>query len=202
MKHSLCLTLSLLLAAPALAQPIPAPTTKPAIKLTVLPTTPGDHKLKFTTLVDGQPVKMAYLLYLPPNYATSKDLCPVVVFLHGGGEAGEDLSGVMVHGPNMNLHRDDYPVFQRTFPFIVVSPQCPPRGERWDQPKMIKAVAALLRDLGARLARFDKDRVYLTGLSMGGKGTWLVAEDSPDLFAAIAPMDADTLKPDAASSSA
>lgn len=182
----------------ASAQPVPKPATKPAT-LTVLPATPGDHKLKFATYVDGHLLKMAYLLYLPVNYTAATEPCPVVVFLHGGGEAGEDLSGVSVHGPNMNLERAEYAKFRQTFPFIVVSPQCPPRGERWDQPKMIKVVIALLEDLGARLPKFDKDRVYLTGLSMGGKGTWLIAEEAPSLFAAIAPMDADTLKLDLAS---
>jgi predicted peptidase len=138
---------------------------------------------------------MSYLLYLPPTYATSKEPCPVLVFLHGGGEVGEDLAGIFAHGPNMILHRSGYANFRATFPFIVISPQCPPRGQRWDQPLMIKATVALIRDLEARLPWFDKDRVYLTGLSMGGKGTWFVGHEAPELFAAMAPMSASTNQP-------
>lgn len=193
----------LLASASAQAQSTSRPTTRPAtppasrpIKPTTLPTTPGDHKLKFQTTVDGRTVKMPYLLYLPVGYAASKDPCPVLVFLHGGGETGEDLAGIFAHGPNMNLHRDEYGPFRATFPFIVISPQCPPRGERWDQPVMYKAVIALLQDLETRLPKLDKDRVYLTGLSMGGKGTWFAAHEAPGLFAAIAPLDADMVQPD------
>jgi predicted peptidase len=137
---------------------------------------------------------MTYVLYLPKGYETSKAACPTIVFLHGAGEAGTDGAGVLAHGPGMEVQRQAGSKFANEFPFILVCPQCPPRGERWDQPAMLKGVIALLDDLQAKV-RIDPERTYVTGLSMGGKGTWLLAMEAPERFAAIAPMAADTLDP-------
>ena len=122
-------------------------------------------------------LEMQYLLYLPEEYAgdTSKKW-PLLIFLHGSGESGEDVNKVKVHGPPKLVEQG------RKFPFIVVSPQAPPRAG-W-RPDIFKV---MLDDLKKKY-RVDHDRVYLTGLSMGGFGTWNISEKYPDDFAAIAPV--------------
>ena len=118
-----------------------------------------------------------YLLYLPDGYsADTTKKWPLLIFLHGSGESGEDLSKVKVHGPPKLIEQG------KKFPFIVVSPQAPPRAG-W----RAEILRAMLLDLKKRY-RVDNDRVYLTGLSMGGFGTWDLSEKFPDEFAAIAPI--------------
>jgi predicted peptidase len=156
----------------------------------VLPTEPGDHKLKFRTHIGDRLVEMSYLLHLPPDYNDQTKKHPMLVFFHGVGECGTDLAGVYALGPMTLLKQDGgNPTFAATFPFIVLAPQCPPRGQTWDTDYMIKAVAQLI-DQTIKKSRTDPDRVYATGLSMGGLGSWCAAEQSPDLFAAIAPLSA------------
>ena len=121
-------------------------------------------------------VNLPYLLYLPKDYATTSDRVPLVLFLHGAGERGTEVSKVAVHGPPKLVAAG------REFPFILVSPQCP-EGRIWDEQELI----ALLDDLQARY-RVDPRRVYVTGLSMGGYGTWSLIGRYPDRFAAAAPI--------------
>ena len=123
-----------------------------------------------------KPDGLKYLLYLPAGYARAGKTWPLVLFLHGAGERGDNLKLVRKHGPPKLIAAG------REFPFIVVSPQCP-RGQWWS-PGLTKA---LLGDIQATCA-VDLDRVYVTGLSMGGFGTWALAVDQPHRFAAIAPI--------------
>jgi predicted peptidase len=127
------------------------------------------------------PVKLDYLLYLPADYSKDKDKkFPLIMFLHGSGESGSDVNKVKVHGPPKLLEKGtDSPVKQ----FIVVSPQCPAARQGWN----VFQLNALLDDINAKY-NVDQDRVYLTGLSMGGYGTWEWAGRNSDRFAAIAPM--------------
>lgn len=121
-------------------------------------------------------VSAKYLLYLPQAYADDEKKWPLILFLHGAGERGDDLELVKQHGPpKIVVARDD-------FPFVVVSPQCP--VDRWWDTEVL---SALLDDVVAQ-HRIDEDRIYLTGLSMGGFGTWSLAVRQPDRFAAIAPI--------------
>jgi len=99
-----------------------------------------------------------------------------MVFLHGAGERGDDLELVKMHGPPKLIDA------WKNLPFIVVSPQLA-LGEWWS-PDM---VAWLVKDT-MRALRVDLDRVYLTGFSMGGYGTWETAAKYPELFAAIVPI--------------
>ena len=116
-----------------------------------------------------------YLLFLPTDYAASKQRWPLMLFLHGAGEAGTNLASLKTLGPPKIVEsRPD-------FPFILVSPQSPVRG--WNPDKL----NALLDEV-IRKYRVDKDRVYLTGASMGGSGTWALAAEHPEKFAAIAPL--------------
>lgn len=124
-----------------------------------------------------QEFKLPYLLFLPEGYQpTGAKRWPLILFLHGAGERGTNLAKVTVHGPPKLVPK------QPGFPFIVASPQCPP-GEVWSDESLL----ALLDDLLARY-KIDGSRVYLTGLSMGGYGTWSLACRAPSRFAAIAPI--------------
>jgi predicted peptidase len=133
-------------------------------------------------LVDGPDGR--YYAYVPPDAAArvaSGERLPVILYLHGGDERGTDPREptqvglgpfvVAAHG---------------AFPFVVLFPQCP-RRVFWAAPAQL---ARLIRILDAALERLhgDPDRVYLTGNSMGGYGTWLLAAEHPDRFAAIVPI--------------
>lgn len=117
-----------------------------------------------------------YLVQLPEGYASDGRAWPLVVFLHGSGERGADLQKVAKHGPPKLVAEG------RRFPFILVSPQCP-EGSWWYAPEIDAFVAQL-----ARRYRVDPKRVYLTGLSMGGFGTWDAATFNPARYAAIVPV--------------
>ncbi len=133
---------------------------------------PESYSRKVTIEVQGR-----YLLYLPPDYAQNKHKkYPLIVFLHGSGERGTDLNKVKMHGPPKEIEKG------RQFEFIILSPQCDERGG-WSVPSLI----GLLDEAEHRL-RVDKDREYLTGLSMGGMGTYALATAQPNRFAAIAPI--------------
>ncbi len=124
------------------------------------------------------PARLKYLLYLPKGYdKDGEKKWPLIVFLHGMGERGDDLEKVKVHGPAKLLETEDWD-------FVVVSPQCP-SNSFW--PAETAALNALLDDVLEKYA-VDPARVYLTGLSMGGYGTWQWAIERPDRFAAIAPI--------------
>ena len=119
-----------------------------------------------------------YLLYLPSDYSpTSKKRWPLMLFLHGAGERGTNLTKVAAHGPPKLVANE-----KKDLPFIIVSPQCP-TGERWRN----EVLTALLDDVIGRY-RVDTNRLYLTGLSMGGYGTWSLATEYPERFAAVAPI--------------
>lgn len=122
-------------------------------------------------------LEASYLLFLPKGYeAKGKKEWPLMLFLHGAGERGNDLRKVAVHGPpKIVKNRPD-------FPFILVSPQCPA-----DQVWSDEVLLGLLDSVIAK-HKVDTNRVYLTGLSMGGYGTWSLGVKYPERFAAIAPI--------------
>jgi len=138
----------------------------------------GESGKQIATQLDAQiHVTLKYLLYLPADY-DKQDKWPLILFLHGAGERGDNLDRVKVHGPPKLIEHG------KPFPFIVVSPQCP-NGHWWNTE--LVTLSALLDDIVAHY-KVDKDRVYLTGLSMGGFGTWALAGYAPDRFAAIIPI--------------
>ncbi|MDP6058174.1 MAG: PHB depolymerase family esterase, partial [Pirellulaceae bacterium] len=118
---------------------------------------------------------MNYLLYLPEEYE-ERESWPLLLFLHGSGERGDDLERVKVHGPPKLIGQG------KNFPFIVVSPQCP-KNHRWQAAELTTLLDQIEEDHNV-----DPDRVYVTGLSMGGFGTWALASFAPHRFAAIAPV--------------
>ncbi len=101
---------------------------------------------------------------------------PLLLFLHGAGERGDSLALVGVHGPLKERRQG------RDFPFVIVAPQVP-AGERWTVGRVAAALDATLAT-----HRIDASRVYLTGLSMGGFGTWEAITQMPERFAAAVPI--------------
>ncbi|MEP6907856.1 MAG: prolyl oligopeptidase family serine peptidase [Pseudoxanthomonas sp.] len=115
-----------------------------------------------------------------PAHRDPNQLTPVVLFLHGSGERGSD-GNVQVEaglGPYVRAHKND-------FPAIVVFPQVPENGE-WMGENVDMALDAL--DAASKEFNGDPKRTYLTGLSMGGYGTWETALKSPTRFAALVPI--------------
>jgi predicted peptidase len=131
-------------------------------------------------------VLIGYLVYLPKEYDTSKENWPLIFFLHGIGERGSCPDTLRRHGLPKLIQKG------KELPFIVISPQCP-LDTYW--PLHLEQLITLIRSVKKEY-RIDTTRMYLTGLSMGGLGTWLMAENYPDIFAAIAPLcgRGDTIK--------
>jgi predicted peptidase len=126
-------------------------------------------------------VAVDYLLQLPKGYDAKAGKkagkkYPLICFLHGAGERGANVWQVAKHGPAKRAVDDP------AFPFIVVSPQCP-AGQIWSRDALL-----LLLDEVMKAYPVDPSRVYLTGLSMGGYGSWDLALAYPERFAAVAPI--------------
>lgn len=130
------------------------------------------------TFAITQPVELPYLLYLPDDYEKSDETLPLVLFLHGSGERGNSLDAVKSIGLPRNIEAGEQ------FPFIVIAPQCP-LNTNWEHHL---STLKQLVDTLCKSHRVDTSRLYLTGLSMGGAGTWSLASEYPNIFAAILPI--------------
>ena len=118
-----------------------------------------------------------YLLFFPEGYKANGDKkWPLMLFLHGAGERGTNVARVAVHGPPKIVKE------KKDFPFILLSPQCP-TDRTWNDDELL----ALLDEAIAK-HNVDTTRVYLTGLSMGGYGSWSLGTRYPERFAAMAPI--------------
>lgn len=128
-------------------------------------------------------VRLNYLLYLPPGYAAdSTQRWPLILYLHGLGDRGDNIEMVRPYGLAKVVEQK---IRQgEAFPFIVVSPQNPPTTF-WGQH--VDALHALLEEISATYA-VDRTRQYVTGISDGGFATWGLAITYPDQFAALAPV--------------
>jgi predicted peptidase len=132
----------------------------------------------------GEPAshdEMRYLLWLPEGYGQDPDRrWPLILFLHGAGGGDNDSAYVMSYGLPEVLLAGDQP---EEFPFVVISPQAY-LDVPWWEGDTLAILDALLDDA---IARYDVDptRVYLTGLSMGGYGSWWLATAYPERFAAM-----------------
>lgn len=123
-----------------------------------------------------------YQVYVPADFYEKKgQQWPIILFLHGAGERGSDGLAHTQFGLPANIRRH-----VERWPAIVVMPQCP--AERyWTEPAMqTMALAALAEE--QKTYHPDPTRIYLTGLSMGGYGTWLMASQHPGMFAALVPI--------------
>ena len=122
-----------------------------------------------------------YLLYRPKELDAKADKkWPVILFLHGRGESRGPLSIVAKWGPPRMAERGD------NLPYIVISPQCP-ASSRWTADEQQAGVLNLLDHISEKYP-VDTSRIYLTGLSMGGYGSWKLAADHGQRFAAVAPV--------------
>lgn len=119
---------------------------------------------------------LQYWLYLPKTYERATTDYPLVLFLHGGGEVGDSLELVKKNGLPKVIAQG------KQFPFVMVAPQNP-KDQLWDDALLLTLLDEIIDTY-----RIDEDRVYLTGLSRGGFGTWRMAIQHPDKFAAIAPV--------------
>ena len=141
--------------------------------------TPGQQiEMSFKTTDSAD---VPYLLYLPKGFqADGEQKYGLILFLHGRGESNGPLSLVAKWGPPKFAARGD------EMPWIIVSPQCP-KSDRWSSETQQMRVTELL-DSVIKNHNVDEGRVFLTGLSMGGYGTWTMAANQPNRFAAVAPI--------------
>jgi predicted esterase len=123
-------------------------------------------------------VQYRYLSYTSKEYTTDTlKKWPLIIYLHGGSDRGTDLIKLYSSGIPDQIYRG------REFPFIIIAPQCP-EHIRWSTDNWFENLYKEVNDK----YRIDTNRVYLTGFSLGGAGTWYIAAKYPDKFAAIAPM--------------
>jgi predicted peptidase len=131
-----------------------------------------------------------YQVFVPENWKPDKKW-PIILFLHGSGERGDDGLVQTDEGIGTAIRED-----RGRFPAVVVMPQCR-KKLWWNQPPMdevaIKALEAATKEFHG-----DADRTYLTGLSMGGYGTWFLAGKYPGRFAALIVICGGAVRPEQA----
>ncbi len=138
---------------------------------------PGTQQIRSFHGTFSKTINADYLLYLPKDYEMQQQKhWPLILFLHGAGERGKDVNRVKSQGLAKMLQKP------QDFPFIVVSPQCA-INVWWHINDLDMVLDEVMREY-----RVDIDRIYVTGLSMGGFGTWALAIHYPHRFAAIAPI--------------
>lgn len=130
-----------------------------------------------------QEISINYALQLPDNYDKIEKEWPLILFLHGSGERGDDLEKVAIHGP-LKYVREGHKIDA-----IIVAPQCPD-NQYWGD---VDFIVPLISDLEENYA-IDTTRIYITGLSMGGYGTWFYSLKHSEIFAAIAPVCGPTFR--------
>ncbi len=123
-------------------------------------------------------VKYKYLTFLPENYDSLKgEQYPVIFYLHGRSVSGTDINRIKRYGLPFFLSRG------KKINYIVIAPQCP-WGKNWASEDWFDPIFSEV----CTKYRVDTSRVYLTGMSLGGFGTWELADRYPHTFAAIAPL--------------
>ena len=121
--------------------------------------------------------ELNYLLYTPDGYEASQDAYPLVVWLHGGDQGGDEIARVRTAGlPKLIEEGQD-------FPFLVFSPQNPSEELLFPIERVKVALDQVIAD-----HRVDPARVYVVGYSRGGFGAWSMAEQFPQTFAAVVPI--------------
>lgn len=140
---------------------------------------PGPGKQVEQSFATSDGGMISYLLYLPKNYDAAKKW-QLILFLHGRGESFGPLNLVAKWGPPQFAARGD------ELPYVLVSPQCP-GDDSWTKPTQQKRLIELLDHI-VKSHSIDEDSVCLTGLSMGGYGSWRLATDHPGRFASVVPV--------------
>ncbi len=135
----------------------------------------------FEQSIETSANQLQFLAYLPPQYTKTVDQSyPLLLFLHGLGERGENIETVKRHGPPSLLKKGEW---DPELPFIVISPQLPSKYNSWP----VSLIDDFLNEIIQRY-RIDTKRIYLTGLSLGGIATWNYAVQYPNKLAAIIPV--------------
>jgi predicted peptidase len=151
--------------------------------------------LEKITFKDESGKTLPYRLMKPDNYDPAKKY-PLVIFLHGAGERGTDNEKQLIHGVPQFASKEN----REKYPCFLIAPQCPD-GAKWVEvdwsadshtmpAKMSEPMRLTVGIIEMTIKQFsiDPKRVYLTGLSMGGYGTWDLIARRPDLFAAAVPI--------------
>ncbi len=150
----------------------------------LLPARAADDKPKTgfvdKTFTNADTTTSPYVVFVPAGYDGTKEF-PTILFLHGSGETKGGKKMPVEQGIGTAIKKRE-----KDFPFIVVIPQAETKGWGADGPNAKRALAML--DAVQKEYKTDAKRQYLTGLSMGGYGTWSIAAAHPDRFAAIAPV--------------
>jgi predicted peptidase len=133
-------------------------------------------------------VTYKYQVFVPDHWS-SNQRWPIILFLHGAGERGTDGLIQTQVGIATAIRND-----RSRFPAIVVLPQCP-KEHSWNKPDMEEVALAALA-AASKEFKGDRKRTYLTGLSMGGYGSWALAAAYPHKFAAVVPICGGILPPD------
>jgi len=135
-------------------------------------------------------VRVPYRLFVPDAAARAQAL-PLIVYLHGSGGIGSDNRKQFCCGNESGTHVWTSANAQRAHPAFVLAPQLPV-GEEWaSESASLSPYGAIVLEIIAALSRefaIDEDRVYLTGQSLGGYGTWDIVSKRPDVFAAAVPL--------------
>ena len=116
--------------------------------------------------------EMGYALHIPAN---TKDKKPLIIFLHGSGEKGIEIEKVKIHGPFKYIKNHELDAY-------ILAPQCP-ENEYWNEEVLYRLIIKIQKE-----NNIDSNRIYLTGLSMGGWGAWNLAFAHPETFAALVPI--------------
>lgn len=135
--------------------------------------------------------KLNYVITFPKDYDSDNKKYPLIVYLHSMAERGSDLKKLIYNEDGQGNGLAKYAIENRINEFITISPLCP-EGAYWSF--LTKKINQLLINVTSE-NNIDIDRIYLTGVSMGGMGTWSVAMDYPEWFAAFAPMSGGIYKP-------
>lgn len=153
-------------------------------KVTVNPASNGRGTTTEVYRSSSTPGGFGHVVYLPPGYEAGSNW-PIVFFLHGVGQRGDggptQLLRVREQGPQRLIDQEG-----KDFPFILVSPQTGPNGQ-WSAYEMQYYLDPFIEFILAKY-KTDRKRVYLTGLSLGGSGTWDYATIFPTKLAAILPV--------------
>jgi hypothetical protein len=126
------------------------------------------------------PKGTGFLQYLPDGYSSNTNKYPIVISLHGIKEKGNTLTDV-ARVANVGLPK--YVKYGQKYPFILISPQLKTTMGRWSGAYVMEVLNYVKTYL-----RVDPNRIYLTGLSLGGGGVWSVATSYPDVWASILPV--------------
>lgn len=139
--------------------------------------TQGEYKFNKEITVKKN-VDLQYLLHIPENGTKPTSGWPLILFLHGRDQRGSDLNRLKIRGIPKIAEEN------KSFPFVVLSPQCP---SHYIWPFVFDGIMAILDEIIDRYS-VDPKRIFVSGLSMGGYATWDLATEYPDRFAGIVPV--------------